>query len=85
MRLVGPGSMGVVNTDPGVRLHANVARAEVRAGRLALGAQSGTIGAAVLRRLAELDLGVSTFVATGNKADVKVTRLDSDAVAFTVA
>ena len=40
------------------------------AGRVGVSSQSGTIGAAVLDELGRHGLGVSTFVAAGNKADV---------------
>ncbi len=70
IRLIGPNTMGVVNTAPDVRLLATFADVAPRPGRVAVSSQSGTIGAAILRRLDQLDLGVSSFVATGNKADV---------------
>lgn len=70
LRLIGPNTMGVVNTAPDVRLVATFADVAPRPGRVAVSSQSGTIGAAVLRRLTQLGVGVSCFVATGNKADV---------------
>ncbi len=70
LRLIGPNTMGVVNAAPDVRLLGTFADVAPEAGRLAVSAQSGTIGAAILRRLQQLGVGVSSFVATGNKADV---------------
>ena len=70
LRLIGPNTMGVLNTAPHVRLLATFADVAPRPGRVAVSSQSGTIGAAVLRRLDQLGVGVSSFVATGNKADV---------------
>lgn len=70
IRLIGPNTMGVVNTAPDVRLLATFADVAPKPGRVAVSSQSGTIGAALLRRLDQLGLGVSSFVATGNKADV---------------
>ncbi len=70
IRLIGPNTMGVVNTAPDVQLVATFADVAPRPGRVAVSSQSGTIGAAVLRRLEQLGVGVSSFVATGNKADV---------------
>lgn len=70
LRLIGPNTMGVINTAPDVRLRATFAEVAPARGRVAVSSQSGTIGAAVLRRLGQLGLGVSSFVATGNKADV---------------
>jgi acyl-CoA synthetase (NDP forming)/GNAT superfamily N-acetyltransferase len=70
LRMVGPNTMGVINTAPGVRLHASFTEVMPAPGRIGVLSQSGTIGAAVLDELGRHGLGVSTFVAAGNKADV---------------
>ncbi|HEX4726402.1 MAG TPA: GNAT family N-acetyltransferase, partial [Jatrophihabitans sp.] len=70
MRLVGPNCLGLINTDPAVRLNATFAPLEVPAGSLALASQSGALGIAILRAAAGCGLGISQFVSTGNKADV---------------
>jgi acyl-CoA synthetase (NDP forming)/RimJ/RimL family protein N-acetyltransferase len=70
LRMVGPNTMGVINTAPGVRLHASFTEVMPLPGRIGVLSQSGTIGAAVLDELGRHGLGVSTFVAAGNKADV---------------
>jgi acyl-CoA synthetase (NDP forming)/GNAT superfamily N-acetyltransferase len=70
MRVIGPTSMGVVNTDPSVSMHASVAGAGTRAGRVAFLSQSGAFGVAILEWASDLGLGISTFVSVGNKADV---------------
>ncbi|HZD98677.1 MAG TPA: GNAT family N-acetyltransferase [Micromonosporaceae bacterium] len=69
MRLVGPSSLGVVNTAETVSLHATSARA-VRAGGLAVAAQSGAVGSSLLGNAYRHGLGIATFVSLGNKADV---------------
>ena len=70
MRLVGPNCLGLINTDPEVRLNATFAPLRVRPGGLALASQSGALGIAVLRRGTAVGLGLSQFVSIGNKADV---------------
>ncbi len=70
MRMVGPNTMGVINTDPTVSMHATFAEVAPLPGRIGVSSQSGTIGAAILDQLRRRGLGVSTFVAAGNKADV---------------
>ncbi|MCU1453732.1 MAG: CoA-binding domain protein [Acidimicrobiales bacterium] len=70
MRLIGPNCLGVINTAPDVRMHATFADVEPLPGRVALSAQSGVIGAAIIEQLRTWGLGISTFVAVGNKADV---------------
>jgi acetate---CoA ligase (ADP-forming) len=70
IRMVGPNCMGVINTDPEVRLNATFAPSFPRAGRVAFSSQSGALGLAILEHLEQLNLGLSTFVSVGNKADV---------------
>ncbi len=70
MRMIGPNTMGVVNTAPDVRMQATFSPVTPIPGPIGLSSQSGTIGAAMLDQLCRHGLGVSTFVAAGNKADV---------------
>ncbi|HLT68942.1 MAG TPA: GNAT family N-acetyltransferase [Acidimicrobiales bacterium] len=70
MRLLGPNCLGVINTDPEVRLHATFATPTTRPGPVALLSESGTIGGALLDRIREAGLGASSFAAIGNRADV---------------
>jgi acyl-CoA synthetase (NDP forming)/RimJ/RimL family protein N-acetyltransferase len=69
-RLLGPNCLGVINTDPDVRLHATFATPNPRPGPVALLSESGTIGGVVLDRVGEAGLGASSFAAIGNRADV---------------
>jgi acyl-CoA synthetase (NDP forming) len=62
--------MGVLNTDPAVRLNATFAPVAPRPGRVALSTQSGALGFAILDYARQLHIGFSTFVSVGNKADV---------------
>ncbi|MFG2786636.1 GNAT family N-acetyltransferase [Streptomyces sp. NPDC048419] len=76
MRIIGPNAFGIINTSPGIRLNASLAPEMPRAGRIGLFAQSGAIGIALLSRLQRRGggvtgvTGVSTFVSSGNRADV---------------
>jgi acetyltransferase len=71
MRMVGPNCMGVINTDPAVRLQASFsATTEPVAGNIAFSSQSGALGEAILALMSQLGLGLSMFVSLGNKADV---------------
>lgn len=70
LRLVGPNCLGIVNTDPAVRLDATFCDAQPRPGHVALISQSGAIGIAALRHAERRGAGLSLFVSTGNKADV---------------
>jgi succinyl-CoA synthetase alpha subunit len=70
MRMVGPNCVGLVNTDPGVRLNATFADLPMEPGVLGMIAQSGAFGIAFVSAAQRCGLGVSQFVSVGNKADV---------------
>ena len=70
MRMVGPNCMGLLNADPAVQLNASFSPVFPPAGRIAMSSQSGALGLAILALATERQLGISTFVSVGNKADV---------------
>ncbi|MGH8919763.1 MAG: GNAT family N-acetyltransferase, partial [Actinomycetes bacterium] len=70
MRVVGPYSMGVANTAPGVAMNATLSPVSLVPGRVSLMAQSGSLGLAILAEARRRGLGVTTFLSAGNKADV---------------
>ncbi|GGO03625.1 GNAT family N-acetyltransferase [Microbispora rosea subsp. aerata] len=70
MRVVGPNCLGIANTDPAVRLNATLAATLPGRGRVGFFSQSGALGTALLQRVAQRGMGISTFVSAGNRADV---------------
>jgi acetyl coenzyme A synthetase (ADP forming)-like protein len=70
MRLVGPNCMGIINTDPEVRLNATFSQLFPNAGNVAFLSQSGAMGLTILEHVKSLNMGISTFVSVGNRADV---------------
>ena len=70
MRMVGPNCMGVINTDPAVRMQGTFAVTEPLRGNISMSSQSGAIGLAVLDYARSLDVGFASFISVGNKADV---------------
>ena len=70
MRVLGPSSFGVLNTDPEVRLNASLSPAVPDRGRLGFFSQSGALGVALLDNVVQRGLGLSTFVSAGNRVDV---------------
>ncbi|MGH7917400.1 MAG: GNAT family N-acetyltransferase, partial [Candidatus Binataceae bacterium] len=78
MRMIGPNCMGVCNTAPEVRLNATFAPIEPPAGRFAMFTQSGALGIAILDHARARNLGVSSFVSAGNRADVS----NNDLIAY---
>jgi acyl-CoA synthetase (NDP forming)/GNAT superfamily N-acetyltransferase len=70
MRLIGPNCLGLVNTDPQVRLAATFSDRAAPNGPVGVATQSGGTGIALLDQLGHLGLGVSTLVSLGDKYDV---------------
>lgn len=70
LRLVGPNCLGVVNTDPEVRLDAWFGGTTLAPGPLAIGTQSGAVGIAMADAAASCGLGIASLVSLGNKVDV---------------
>jgi acyl-CoA synthetase (NDP forming)/GNAT superfamily N-acetyltransferase len=70
LRVVGPNSMGIANTDPSVRMNATLAPTLPAAGRVGFFSQSGALGVALLAEADRRGLGLSSFVSAGNRADV---------------
>lgn len=70
MRMVGPNCMGLLSTDPDAPLNATFAPTWPPAGNIGVLSQSGALGIAILDQARRLDLGISSFVSVGNKADV---------------
>ena len=70
MRIVGPNCLGVVNTDPEIRMSATFVSLDPLPGRLALVSQSGAVGIVLGEQTRAAGLGLSAFVSIGNKLDV---------------
>ncbi len=70
MRLVGPNCMGVINTDPEMNLNATFSQVYPGIGNVAFLSQSGAMGLTILEHVKTLNMGLSTFVSVGNRADV---------------
>jgi acetyl coenzyme A synthetase (ADP forming)-like protein len=70
MRLIGPNCLGLLSTDPDVRLNATFVPYFPPRGGVAMSSDSGALGLAVLAVTGRLGLGVSSCVSVGNRADV---------------
>ncbi len=69
-RLIGPNCMGLLNTDAQYSLNATFSPVYPPIGRVAMSTQSGALGLAILDYARQLNIGISSFVSVGNKADV---------------
>ncbi len=70
MRVLGPSSFGVLNTDPAFKLNASLSPLMPRRGRVGFFSQSGALGVALLDYAVRRNLGLSTFANAGNRIDV---------------
>jgi acyl-CoA synthetase (NDP forming)/RimJ/RimL family protein N-acetyltransferase len=70
MRVIGPASLGIVNTHPEVSLNASMAPTLARRGSLGLFSQSAAIGVSLYAASSRRRMGLSTFLSAGNRADV---------------
>jgi acetyl coenzyme A synthetase (ADP forming)-like protein len=70
IRMIGPNSFGVINTDPAFRVNGTFGKPLPRPGRIALVSQSGALGETILVHAEELGTGFSMFASIGNKTDL---------------
>lgn len=70
MPLIGPNCLGVLNTDPAVRLNATFAKEMPAAGAIGFLSQSGALCTAVLEYAKTEGIGFSKLISIGNKAGV---------------
>lgn len=75
IRAIGPNCMGMIVTDPEVRLNASFAATPALPGNVAFLSQSGALGEAILALAKSIGLGLSAFVSLGNRVDVSVNDL----------
>lgn len=75
VRMLGPNCLGLINADPDVQLDATLTPTIPRWGRVGMVAEAGTLAASIVDHAARMDLGVSTMVAAGNRADVTASDL----------
>jgi acetate---CoA ligase (ADP-forming) len=75
LRMVGPNSLGLLNTALDVSLNATFTGASVQAGALAICSPSGAVGISLLGHASARKLGISMFASLGNRADVSTNDL----------
>ena len=75
MRMLGPNCMGMINTNPGINLNATFSAIVPPPGNIAFATQSGALGSAILMYATGLNIGLSTFVSIGNRADISSNEL----------
>ncbi len=69
-RLIGPNSLGIINTQQSVHFNASFASIMPAPGSIAIASHSGALGIAILDYATRIGVGVSSFVSLGNRSDV---------------
>jgi acetate---CoA ligase (ADP-forming) len=75
MRIIGPNCMGFINTDPKISLNATFALISPMPGNIAFISQSGALGLGILQFAKKHDIGFSSFISVGNRADIASTDM----------
>jgi acetate---CoA ligase (ADP-forming) len=70
VRLLGPGCLGLMNTDLDIRLNASLAPKIMPPGQTGFFSHSAALGLVILDYAREKGVGFTTFVSAGNRADV---------------
>ncbi|WP_343883968.1 GNAT family N-acetyltransferase [Glutamicibacter uratoxydans] len=70
MRVLGPASLGLVNTDPEVNLHISGAAVTPAAGNVGLFSQSASMGMILQGVAVQHAIGISSSISSGLRADV---------------
>ncbi|MGJ9405070.1 GNAT family N-acetyltransferase [Nesterenkonia aurantiaca] len=70
MRVIGPASVGLLNTDPDVSLNASLSPTMPLRGGVGLFSQSASIGVSLFAQANRRELGLSSVISAGNRADL---------------
>lgn len=72
MRIYGPNSQGIQNSDPSVSVYANFTFVPMKPGNISIVAQSGGVGETLKLQLHKIGKGIRMYSSFGNEADVSM-------------
>jgi acetyltransferase len=72
MRIYGPNSQGIQNSDPSVSVYANFTFVPMTPGNISIVAQSGGVGETLKLQLHKIGMGIRMYSSFGNEADVSM-------------
>jgi acyl-CoA synthetase (NDP forming) len=75
MRVYGPNSQGIQNSDPSVSVYANFTFVPMKPGNISLIAQSGGVGETLKLQLHKIGMGIRMYSSFGNEADVSMNEI----------
>ncbi len=75
MRIYGPNSQGIQNSDPEVSVYANFTFVPMSPGNISIVAQSGGVGETLKLHLYRIGIGMRMYSSFGNEADVSMNEI----------
>lgn len=75
MRIYGPNSQGIQNSDPAVSVYANFTFVPMTPGNISIVAQSGGVGETLKLQLHNIGMGIRMYASFGNEADVSMNEI----------
>ncbi|MCJ7582123.1 MAG: acetate--CoA ligase family protein [Candidatus Aminicenantes bacterium] len=75
MRIYGPNSQGIQNSDPEVSVYANFTFVPMSVGNISIVAQSGGVGETLKLHLYRIGKGIRMYSSFGNEADVSMNEI----------
>lgn len=75
MRIYGPNSQGIQNSDPAVSVYANFTFVPMSPGNISIVAQSGGVGETLKIHLYRIGKGIRMYSSFGNEADVSMNEI----------
>ena len=75
MRIYGPNSQGIQNSDPSVSVYANFTFVPMSPGNISIVAQSGGVGETLKLHLYKAGMGLRMYSSFGNEADVSMNEI----------
>lgn len=75
MRIYGPNSQGIQNSDPSVSVYANFTFVPMNPGNISIVAQSGGVGETLKLQLYKIGMGMRMYCSYGNEADISLDEI----------
>ncbi|MFC2157223.1 acetate--CoA ligase family protein [Acidobacteriota bacterium] len=75
MRIYGPNSQGIQNSDPEISVYANFTFVPMNPGNISIVAQSGGVGETLKLHLYKAGIGMRMYASFGNEADVSMNEI----------
>ncbi len=75
MRIFGPNCQGIINTHPDYRAYCDFTFTYPKPGNISIVAQSGGVGAVLMQRLFDIDIGMRFYASNGNACDISIPEI----------